>query len=488
MIGSRTPSQDPVDAVERPGSSGRRRRRRAAAGPVVAGAGRRRLAGEHAGEPVGQVLERVRRRGRRASAVAGVGHAARAARRRRRRAAPGRPRSPSCRRSPLAGAVARAVLVAGPLRRGRPAARRAGRSCSAASGRRDRGRSACRRRSGTAAPPRRRSGRACWPRRSARRGRRTGSCGSSAASWSMLLDGEVAQLGDRGLAAGVGVVGEQQVGAGGGLVGEGARGCRRSARRRRGRRPGSARSTSSSRLDGVGELGAALARLADGEAGVGVLDGPLDRVERLAGQRGLGGDGDRGRGADDREAADDGGDPALAASVRRAGSWSLATSVGTSAVSASAISRSRRSATNSGAAAGRGRRAERADELEELGVARVGVAALTARRSRTARPARVELVGAPLRPEPPCHVDAQRRREAAELRRIGGRRQTISGEPRASVPDPFRHQLGEVAHPAQLELLDGAVAAARGRPRSRRCSCPGGTASPGSRAARRAAR
>ena len=123
--------------------------------------------------------------------------------------------------------------------------------------------------------------------------------------------GEVAQVVDRGLGAGGLVVGDQQLGGLGGLVGEGAAASRRPPRRR----------ASPSRVScvdlveaagGVGEDRAALGLVADAEAGLGVLDGALERVEDVTGQRALGGHGHRRGGTDDREPTEGDGEAALA--------------------------------------------------------------------------------------------------------------------------------------------------------------------------------
>ena len=58
--------------------------------------------------------------------------------------------------------------------------------------------------------------------------------------------------------------------------------------------------------------GAARGLVADADAGLGVLHGPLDRVEDVAGDGALGGDGHRGGGTDDGEPAEGDGQPALA--------------------------------------------------------------------------------------------------------------------------------------------------------------------------------
>ena len=125
----------------------------------------------------------------------------------------------------------------------------------------------------------------------------------------------------------------------------------------------------------------------------GALDRALDRVERVARQGGLGGDGHRHRGTDDGEATDGGGEPAFAGgSARRQREPGLLVRVhelgrgGGHQLLAQA-------AHELGAGLRRGHAAQRAHDLQEVGVPRVR------RAGRGALDQGVELLGASARRE-----------------------------------------------------------------------------------------
>ena len=122
--------------------------------------------------------------------------------------------------------------------------------------------------------------------------------------------GEVAQLADGGVVAGLGIVVEQQVGGLERLVAEGGQGLGDGRTVAQVAGAGQCRDLGQP-VGGVGEQGRAAGLVAEVDAGLGVLHDPLDRVEHLAGQRGLGGHRERAGGADDGEATDEGGEPSV---------------------------------------------------------------------------------------------------------------------------------------------------------------------------------